>query len=253
MLISDRLAEGEWPERPLARVPGLRGAQRLAASVRKGLGGDHLAPLDLDAACRLARIDVDQARLGARTGRREALLCPDHGGLFRVLVDPEPAGGDGHLATDARRDLRRHRFRFRIAHELGHTFFYWRGRGKPRRHLLDSQAQEEFCDYFASALLVPPDVAEHLPLIPESVWSLHKRYDVSVAVAARALTAVHPAARVGLWYRSPEGSWTNQWTNHPGLAAEEPPAAGYLSLPERAQLVHVSADDADAAVPPSRA
>jgi hypothetical protein len=55
----------------------------------------------------------------------------------------------------------------------------------------DSAEQERFCDALAAALLVPPSCARELPLRPESVVSLHRSFDVSVEVAARALVGAH--------------------------------------------------------------
>jgi Zn-dependent peptidase ImmA (M78 family) len=97
-------------------------------------------------------------------------------------------------------NLRRHRVRFRVAHELAHTLFYWRRGDRPQRHLLDSASQERFCDAFSRALLVPPAVVARMPVNARTIMDLQEIFDVSLEVAARSLATAHPGAFVGLWF-----------------------------------------------------
>lgn len=143
-----------------------------------------------------------------------------------------------------REQLRRHRFRFRLAHELAHTLFFWRRGGRPQRHLLDSASQERFCDTFSRALLVPPDVAKRLPIRSDAVVYLQEAFDVSLEVAARALAIAHPSAFIGLWFASADGQLQLQWASDAGWSATlgrygcGPPLAELGDwLPARRQLV----------------
>jgi hypothetical protein len=146
-----------------------------------------------------------------------------------------------------RRELKRHRLRFRIAHELGHTFFYSRAGKEPRRGLFDSPAQEEFCDTFARELLVPRHCAKRVKRSPEALLRLQARCDVSLKLAARAVSAAQPEASVALWFIDPEQEVALQWASDPaagailpigaGLDEELPP--GVELLPMRRQLLSV--------------
>lgn len=180
-----------------------------AERVREELLGsaDRDAPLldlALDRVCRSARAVVNRERLGAARGQTEALLIPLSDDRFAIAVDPTPPGGWRGVDRALRTELARHRLRFRVGHELGHTFFYARGRGEPRRAVADNAAQEAFCDEFARALLVPYGVAARVRCDAIGLLALHREYDVSVHVAARALAASHPKARIQVWWQ-PDG------------------------------------------------
>jgi hypothetical protein len=87
------------------------------------------------------------AELRADSGGVEActLPCPDVG--FRFLIDPRPrSGGEGSSPADMSRAAE-----FRLAHEIGHTFFYRPG-APPTRAAPPTKAEERFCDAFATAL-----------------------------------------------------------------------------------------------------
>lgn len=133
-----------------------------------------------------------------------------------------------------RSQLRRQRARFRIGHELGHTFFYWRDREEPERHLIDSPAQERFCDAFARALLVPPQVASERPPTCATILDLQREFDVSLEVAARSVASGHPRAEVALWHWAVGARPQQQWANH-SCGAEVAPDA--LRLAERRQAL----------------
>jgi IrrE N-terminal-like domain len=232
------LSMSSWPTAPLARVPGVLGAERLAGQIRgldaraTGSSGDQV---DLDRLCEAARAQVRQSPLAAVRGGQQALLTPLRDDRFGIVVDPTPPGGwRPEESAHSQSALRRRRTRFRIAHELGHTVFYWRRPGeRPRRHLPDSPHQERFCDNFARALLVPPQVAASLPVRPESVLTLQAVCDVSLEVAARALAAAHPDSFVAIWFASDETQThaCRQWTTHPNATISLRPVAGEKSMP----------------------
>jgi hypothetical protein len=129
--------------------------------------------------------------MGVPDGGAQGFLVPQEEGGFRIEVDPEPAGGWKSVAPGLRRSLERHRKRFLVAHELAHTLFFEAGPQGPRRLVLDGARQEEFCDEFARALLVPEEIAAQLPFAPESVVELQRRFDVSIELALRGLAAAH--------------------------------------------------------------
>lgn len=177
-----------------------------------GATGAHGPLLDLAPACELARAAVRECRLSARDGGLEALLIPHRGDAFAITVDPTPRGGWRRCPPPLREALRRHRLRFRIGHELGHTFFYWREGGEPERHLRDSPAQERFCDAFARALLVPAEALAERPVTADSIVTLQREFDVSLEVAARAMADAHPGTAVALWHWSgtrPQLQWAS--------------------------------------------
>jgi hypothetical protein len=192
-----------WPEGPDHGVPNPEGAADYALQVRRGvLGGRRcLAPLrDLSPLYRAGRFRVRERRLSAATGGDEGLLLPAPDGQFDLWVDPTPRGGWESVPAHLRESLRRHRTRFRVAHEMAHSLFFERGHGTPRRRQRNSVRQEQFCDAFASALLVPPPAARRAPPSPDAVIGLQRRFDVSMELAARALADVHPSARVLVLY-----------------------------------------------------
>jgi hypothetical protein len=174
---------------------------------------------------RAGRFDVSQVTLSAADSQQEALLIPMEDNRFGICVDPTPPGGWRRVRPSVRGELRRHRFRFRVAHEIAHSFFYDRTTATPQRTLPSSEAEELFCDEFARSLLIPPRVARKCAPTPGSVFSLHREYDVSVEVAARALASEHRGARVALWYEASGEGWLPQWTNakgrrHPDIRRE---------------------------------
>lgn len=255
-----------WPDAPLSEIPGDEEAAKLAATVReRALGAaDINAPLQDFGPFLGDGVRISRRRLAAAGGGDEAMLLARPGG-FHILVDSEPRGGwpdSGHST-----DTERHRFRFRVAHELAHTVFYDRRWDTPRRRLGNSELQEAFADAFARALLVPPAVAGTSEPTPRGVRELQQRFDVSLEVAARAVAAAHPQVEcVALFYWksdeavSPENAHL-QWTSRPSMSFGGPKfsdlfkgaisdsqgveGAGVargraLFLPKRRQLIYVS-------------
>lgn len=162
--------------------------------------------LDLSEVCEAAGVILREGLLSGERGGLEALLTPLENDQFAVMIDSTPRGGWRNIESSMRDDLRRHRLRFRVAHELAHTFFFWRHGGRPRRHLPNSTGQERFCDAFSRALLVPPDAVARMPVNAGTIIDLQEAFDVSLEVAARSLAAVHSDALVELWFTPDDGS-----------------------------------------------
>jgi hypothetical protein len=72
-----------------------------------------------------------------------------NGTEFTFVVDPDPTPSERVALSDLSEAQKRARVvELRLAHELGHVFFY----GHDGRRLLPaSPAEEEFCDAFAEA------------------------------------------------------------------------------------------------------
>lgn|GEM_PF-6999252 len=121
---------------------------------------------------------------------------------FRIRVDPTPRRGWIGMSPALKAKVARHRFRFRVCHELGHTFFFERGRGKgPKRARPWLASEELWCDEFARSLLVPRAPASQMPLSADSPFALQARFDVSLEVAARALFAAsNQKAHIAIWF-----------------------------------------------------
>jgi IrrE N-terminal-like domain len=203
-----------WPC-PLLRVPRVAEAAGLAAEARRLAlfpGGRHQPLQSFGAVSRKGRLQIGQKKLSAAQGQQEALLIPLAQNRFGIWVDPTPHGGWRNVPLGMRAEVRRHRYRFRVAHEIAHTMFYDRTGDRPRRFFRGSPEEELFCDEFARSLLVPPAVARKRST-PTGVLGLHRQYGVSVEVAARAVAAARSDLRVGLWYRDLQQTWHVQWTN----------------------------------------
>jgi hypothetical protein len=149
------------------------------------------ALVDVEQCCGLAQVDVVDADLGCPISR-EALLVPA-GPRFRIVINSaQPSSG---AMSDA---VRRQRRRFRIAHELAHTFFYRQtSSGLRRRFPSGDLAEEQFCDDFARWLLIP---AQESTITAADVLALHAQYDVSLEVAVRSIACSDMAPRVALWW-----------------------------------------------------
>jgi len=130
--------------------------------------------------------------LDAKSGGNEALLIPSAEGGFEILVDPWSAASLPEQSEVARHYVSRRRLRFRIAHEIGHSFFYDRRIRPAKRLLRHSAAEEAFCDVFASALLVPQSLVVRRGPTAKTVSELSRALDVSAEMAGRALAKAHP-------------------------------------------------------------
>lgn len=183
----------------LGEIPGGSDLEHLVERVRRQCG--RRRRLDLAVACDIFGATVRVADLGGREGGQEAMLVPLEAGRFGIVVDPTPRGGWDHVPRAVRPDLRRHRLRFRVGHELAHTFFYSRRSGEtPQRQLFDSDEQEDFCDRFSRSLLVPRREIERMKPTVEGLVELQRACDVSLEVAARATAAARPDLDVSIWF-----------------------------------------------------
>jgi hypothetical protein len=207
---------GAWPSLNTDRLPALPEAVTLAEAVRREVLGPervHDPLLDINQLLSVARCQLTLKRLGGADGSPQALIMPMENDSFCVLVDSEPVGG----WCPYRGDTDRHRTRFLIGHELGHTFFYVRVPGEPpKRWAMDSSEQEEFCDSFSCALLCPPAVVAATAPTPENIAALSRQYDVSVQLTVRAFADVHRSHSFALLYQDRSGPWQliPQWNTN---------------------------------------
>lgn len=235
-------------EEELEEIPDGPDLEELAQRVRRHCGQQWRRRLDLAAVCGAFGATVRVAELGGREGGQEAMLVPLEEGGFGVVVDPTPRGGWGRVPSGVRPNLRRHRLRFRVGHELAHTFFYSRRPGgPPRRQLFDSDEQEDFCDRFSRSLLVPRRAIIRMEATAEGLVKLQRACDVSLEVAARAVAAARPDLDVAIWFEDDDHTLKRQWGGRAGqipdrLAADElarhVPAA--VPLRDRRQWVAVT-------------
>ncbi|HEX8688977.1 MAG TPA: ImmA/IrrE family metallo-endopeptidase [Solirubrobacterales bacterium] len=175
---------------PLDCVPALNEVPEVAREARRSWGVGPTSRLNVERICKRLEIEVAIVSLGVPDGGAQGFLLPRTDGRFLIEVDPEPRNGWPDVAPPLRASLRRHRQRFLIAHELAHTLFY-EGPSGGRRLVMDSPCQELFCDELARALLIPPEVAAELPLTPEGVVEIQRRFDVSMELALRGAVAAH--------------------------------------------------------------
>lgn len=132
----------------------------------------------------------------------EASLRPSpRSDRFHITVDPTPRRGWGATPHSDREAIGRQRYRFRVCHELAHTFYFSRAPGRgPKRRQPWSAVEEDWCDEFSRSLLIPAQVSRVCQPTAESAVELQARFDVSLEVAARALSAAHPRIELGIWY-----------------------------------------------------
>jgi len=175
--------------------------------------------------CAALGVELRAARLYPERGGVEAMLIPRPKGSFRVVVDPTPPRGWSNVPEPLRSTVTRHRFRFRVAHEIAHMLFYQGvGSDRPPRRVgaVGSAHEEYFADTFAAALLV--DAREAVSTAFDVV-RLHRRFDVSLEVASRAYASEHPGSRLTLWHSTPSGQLSIQWTNETQMPAGRAPSS----------------------------
>lgn len=188
-----RLAEA------LPAIPSAADVRRHAEHLRRLAAIPDDAPLlDLDAVCAIVGVEAQPAMLRGAAGGIEAALAPLPGNRFAVSVDAEPRGGWARFDPVIRARLEPQRYRFRVAHEIGHTLFYLRSGDRPRRRFPVSRREEVFCDRFAQALLLPDCVVASDVATPARLLELQERYDVSLEMCARAFAELHGGLLVAL-------------------------------------------------------
>jgi len=208
-----------WPHNRLGQLPDLEVLRALVQKVRNAVMGeqDLSEALDIARLCELGGFDVEETPLHGGEGRLQALLFPRARNRFSVYVDPEPPGGWAQMEPQIQAELREHRLRFRICHEVAHSFFFDRDGELPRAIVGTSAAQEDICDRFASELLVPREVVEDLEPDASSVVHLHECFRVSIEAAARAFADVHHEHVIALFVGDSQ-TRRLQWSNCPELA-----------------------------------
>jgi hypothetical protein len=176
-----------------------------------------LALIAQDLGCTIKR----PGPIGSSKAIEGELMAHSRADRFSLRVDPVPPHRWEELPPSRRSVIARHRIRFRIAHELGHTFYFDRsGSSGPTRSKPWTAREELWCDEFAAALLVSPTAARERPPTADSVFDLQSDFDVSVEVAARALCSAHPGLGLALWFW-PSGeppassSLLRQWSSLP--------------------------------------
>lgn len=258
-------AIGIWPRLHLRRIPDPEETAEVALAVRSSLWGSvaALSPVgDIAEVCRLGGFRLRERPLGGARGGLEAVIAPVPEDRFEIHVDPEPLGGWTAVPHAMRDTLRRQRLRFRVAHEIAHSFFYVRDGSVPKRSLGNSRRQEEFCDRFAAEFLLPGKVVAATKHSASALVELSRRYDVSLQVVVRSFAAQWPEAMVALlvakpgalerqwaagdqhlppgWWRQADGHGLSDWEKFEVEALER--ACGLagvqaLSLPERRQVL----------------
>lgn len=209
----------EWPHLGLRQLPDPNLLRSIAQKVRLAVMGDQdkRDALDLDRLCELGGFRVEETFLHAPEGRLQALLFPGGANSFNVYVDARPPGGDQLIPAELAAELHAHRLRFRICHEVAHSFFFDRDGERPTAIVGTSAAQEEACDRFASELLIPRDRVRALAPDATSIVEIQRRFEVSLEAAARAFADVHRNAVVALYLDEPREARL-QWSNHPERA-----------------------------------
>ena len=151
----DTAGSRQLPTTRFRRPPGRHGARALADAVRQNfnLGAGSVETRDL-----LITLGwrVSEQLLWAHEGGLRASMGPSIHGGFSFVVDHRPAPDEAWMAADysSPAALSHALVNARLAHELGHVFFY--GLEAPYRRLSEHTTDEErFCDLFASYLLLP--------------------------------------------------------------------------------------------------
>lgn len=133
---------------------------------------------------------VELRELRAAQGGVQACLIPMDDGTFCVAVDDHPSPSELNDPGSARRGPGAPLVRFRLAHELAHTFHYLPG-SPPVRRGPAMPSEESWCDLVASLLLVsegmttagsnPPELASSLcvPILAAQLASGFRQGDAA--------------------------------------------------------------------------
>lgn len=191
-----------WPDIELDSVPPPETATKIARQVREAIlpPEQTLEPIeDIGLLGKLGQFELTQKTITAAQHDVQGWIFARPRRSFLIEVDNEPPGGWETVPERLREEVGHHRFRFIGCHEIAHSFFFSRQTDTPEQLLPHSSEEEEFCERFAEALLVPPEVVAETARTPEGVVELHRRFDVSLKCAAKALQRIHgPDFFVGL-------------------------------------------------------
>jgi hypothetical protein len=205
----------EWPSPGWRTPPSVEAAAEIAWSIRVRVLGEpgHCRQTDVAALAAAAGVEIRETDLASVAGGSEALLIPLPRNGFRIAVDPTPRGGWDNRDSSSRRDVRRQRIRFRVAHELGHTLFYQRTPGElPWRNHGRSELEEAFCDRFARGLLIPDGAVRRCRRI-SGLLRIQHEHDVSLEVAVRALADIQGLYAALFHWPAKGGGPVVQWSN----------------------------------------
>ena len=116
------IQQNVWPAVSFRWVPPLAEAVELAAHVREQVCGlkPHEPVSDLSLLLTAGQFDLSETDLGVHRGGHEALMFPGADGRLQIRVDPRPKDQWGTSSRQLRDQTRRHRLRFRVAHEVAH-------------------------------------------------------------------------------------------------------------------------------------
>jgi hypothetical protein len=106
--------------------------------------------------------------------------------------------------------------------------------------VFDSARQEEFCDALGRELLVPRELAVSAERSTRGLLSLQAHCDVSLEVAARAMSSAQQEAEIAIWFRAGD-ALRLQWRSERGPDAaprrRDDPNCRWLA--DRGQLLFV--------------
>jgi hypothetical protein len=105
----------------------------------------------------------------------------------------------------------------------------------PRRRIYDSPQQEEFCDLLGRHLLVPSERARAAETTATGLLSLQENCDVSLEVAARALSDANPKLDIAIWFGPSPDQVRLQWSSSGSTNPVEDGDGSWLE--DRQQLV----------------
>lgn len=199
----------------------LSAARRAALRIRGkllGQGFEHRPIDDLESSAREMGFVVLRRQLRPDQGGAQAKLIPTGPNSFHVPVDPTPPSGWENPDHPLRQEIERHRLRFLVAHELAHSVFFEQPEescGFAARRRPYSKKEEEFCDECARWILVPRTAVERMPACASSVDLIHKEFDVSVELSARAFASVHELPTTVL-FQDDQENWIVQWDSSDG-------------------------------------
>ena len=184
-----------YSELPMSATPAAQ-----AAKLRQSEQGPD-GQLDVLRLVRARGWHIERRRLSAANGGLQACLQPSKAHEFSISVDDDPSPMEEWeaIANPNRGDLRSALRNFRVAHELGHSFFYRQGL-PPSRDDRPSDHEEDYCDRFAAALLVPPNSAvKAYTKGPEAVLRLARRQGTLARVVLASASQCDSVRAIAGW------------------------------------------------------
>jgi Zn-dependent peptidase ImmA (M78 family) len=174
------VSRAKRPKEPLASV-----CKRLIPRARDAAQAARLLAAELTGANPEPPIRLERIAKALGIERIQAVEIARNGELRR--------DDDGVLSIVYSKDLGSGRQRFTIAHELGHAVLTVRGEAE----VSEGRDLEQFCDTFASSLLMPKACLPKLPspVTVESLRDVARRFEVSLPAAAMRLQRAYGGFR----------------------------------------------------------